>query len=309
MNAATTTSDATRGGGSLSTLAGATVTCAQVDACVRHYTELLDYRLVSQGVVDQALAALWHAPRQVGRPFAILRPAVGGGEQWIRFVEGPCTDSPPFRTFGWNALELSVRDVADLKQRLEGSAFRRLSGPHFLANGTSTIQAMQVLGPAGEVLYLTQIPDEPDKAHLPQAQVAVDQLFIAVLGVPDAGAAQDWYAARFDVARRPPRTAILRALNNAYGFEETRQHPLASVRLARQGMIEIDGYPAAARHRDTSTGYLPGGISTVAVFADRLPAELAGRGVRIDAPPYGGAEAAGLQGPAGEWLELVVAPV
>ncbi|MEQ8247798.1 MAG: hypothetical protein RID42_08945 [Alphaproteobacteria bacterium] len=305
MNSATTTEGAPDGGVGLSALAGATVTCTALDTCVRHYAECLDYRLVSQGVVDEALATLWQAPRQTGRPFAILRPAIGGGDQWVRFVEGPVADTPPFRTFGWNALEISVRDVVDLKQRLEGSVFERLSGPHFLANGTSSIQAMQVLGPAGEVLYLTQIPDEPDKAHLPQARVAVDRLFIAVLGVPDAAAAQDWYASRFDVTRRPPRTAMLRALNQAYGFEETRQHLLASVRLTRQGMIEIDGYPLEARSREARPGYLPGGISSVTVFADQVPPTFADRGVRIDAFPYGGAWVAALQGTAGERLELV----
>lgn len=291
----------------LGPLAGAAIVCPNPEQLAGIYTANLHYRVEQRGIVGGGLEDAWGAPAQVGAAFVLLRPS-SGAAQWIRLVAGPARDWAPSRTFGWSALELVVADVDQLKRDLEGSPFKRLSGPHFLSGGKSTIRAMQMEGPAGEVLYLTQVPDEPDKDHLPKAKSAVDRLFIAVLGVPDAPVAQDWYCGHFAVEPRPHRTALIRCLNQSFELPEDYEHPLASVRLSGQGMIEINGYPETATARTAREGFLPAGIATVSIYVESIDERslpLLRAPVTLTEPPYEGARVAVARGPAGERIELL----
>ena len=56
---------------------------------------------------------------------------------------------------GWNAAELIVEDVDGLAVQLENSPFKIIGSPADLSF-TKNIRAMQVMGPANEILYLTQ---------------------------------------------------------------------------------------------------------------------------------------------------------
>ena len=90
----------------------------------------------------------------------------------------------PFRHQGWMSLEISVENVDALRPDLEGSPFRVIGEPANL-DVSDDIRAMQAIGPAGEVLYLTEIKAEVPPFELPFARCAVDRLFIPVLLAPD----------------------------------------------------------------------------------------------------------------------------
>lgn len=292
----------------ISTLIGATLTMPDPAAVAENYVRHFGYRIDSTGTVDAATAKVWGAPKQEGAQTIILR-ATSGLPQWLRFVEHPERHAQPLLTLGWNAIELSVKAVDTLKAPLEGTPFKWLSGPHFLSGGTSTIKAMQVEGPAGEVVYLTQIPDDPDKKHLPKAKVPVDRLFIVVLGTADSRAAQRWYMDRFDVIERPYRETPIKCINKAHGRPENALSSLASVSLKEDGMFEIDGYPATAVPRPVKEGYLPAGFAMVTAAATGLAPWLTLRGGTAPADRdlhMGRTKIATITGPAGEVVELAV---
>ena len=64
----------------------------------------------------------------------------------------------PYTTYGWSASELIVQDVDQLADDLADSPFEIIGPPKNLSF-TDDIRAMQVLGPANEILYLTQVKD------------------------------------------------------------------------------------------------------------------------------------------------------
>lgn len=291
----------------VTTLIGATLTMPDPEKVAEHYVRHFGYRIDRRGTVDAATAQAWGAPKQEGAAFLVLR-AASGLPQWLRFVTHPERHMKPLLTLGWNAIELSVQAVDTLKAPLEGTPFKWLSGPHFLSGGTSTIKAMQVEGPAGEVVYLTQIPDELDKKHLPKAKVPVDRLFIVVLGTADSRAAQRWYMDRFDVIERPYRETPIKCINKVHGRPDNALSSLASVSLMGDGMFEIDGYPASAVPRTVMDGYLPAGFAMVTAAATSLPPWLTLRGgtAPADADLHGQSRIASFTGPAGEVVELAV---
>lgn len=292
----------------ITALIGATLTMPDPETVAEAYVKHFGYRIGRRGTVDAATAKAWGAPKQEGARFLILR-AASGLPQWLRFVAHPERHAQPLRTFGWNAIELSVKAVDTLKDPLEGTPFKWLSGPAFLGGGTSTIKAMQVEGPAGEVVYLTQIPDEPDKAHLPKAKVPVDRLFIVVMGTADSRAAQRWYMDRFDVIERPYRETPIKCINKAHGRPEGALSSLASVSLKGDGMFEIDGYPATTVPRAVKDGYLPAGFAMVSAAASGLAPWLTLRGGAAPADSdlhRGQAKIATITGPNGELVELAV---
>ena len=157
-------------GVSFGPIAGGTITAQNIDAVAASYIDYLGYNVVARGTVSAELAAIWAAPAHRESPYLVMGPA-SGEPQWIRLIEAePVADYEPLRSYGWHSLEIVVADVDALPKRLAGSPFKIIGGPRNLSGG-STIRALQVLGLAQEVLYLTQIPDEPDKAHLPPRQV------------------------------------------------------------------------------------------------------------------------------------------
>jgi len=119
---------------------------------------------------------------------------------------------------------------------------------------------MQVLGPAGECLYLTDVSTDPSLA---KARSTVGQVFIVVAGGPDIGAMTGFYAARFEVPVSPPVAVPIGVLNRAHGLAPDSRHALALVTLPEGTRVELDQYPATAGPRPVRAGALPAGISMV----------------------------------------------
>jgi hypothetical protein len=101
-----------------------------------------------------------------------------------------------------------------------------------------------------------------------------------------------FYARTLGTRTVAPSPVLVKVVNDAFGLAPDARIPLGIVKLPRDWLIEVDGYPPQAAPRPRRPGDLPPGIAmlTVAVagYAGPLPARV--------------------EGAAGEWLELV-API
>lgn len=285
-----------------------TVTAEDPHALAALYREWLDYRDVSggDGPVSQALAESWAAPAQAGARSILLAPAHDSG-YWFRFVAGPGDDYRALTTWGWNATELIVQDVDDLAARLADSPFRIIGPPEDLSF-TDAIRAMQIEGPAGEVVYLTQFKRRLEEFDTPEPLCPVDRCFIVILGGPDLSALRQFYQSRFAVPEAPVMPVKITVLSEALGLPADQLHELSALPLAGQSFIEADQYPAQTVARTVPTGSLPPAMAIVSFEVPDLSAHLPsaiGPIYTSELPPYRGARAMTLRGAAGELIELI----
>ena len=284
-----------------------TTTAADLAKVEEAYTHYFGYRAVERGTVAAATAAGWGAPAVAGRPCLVLMPG-SGSPTYLRFVQqDPMPGYRPMTTYGWNATEIVVQNTDTLEQQLEGSPFHIAFPPRPL-DGLPDIRAMQGTGPAGEMLYLTWI-QRPIPGHdLPVAKSIVDRCFITVLGGPDMEAMRRFYRETF--GNQPgevvlPRIQVLSAAN---GLSPETKHPLCTVPLGGQSLIEIDEYPKGTGPRPRPEGGLPPGMAIVTFELPKLDG-LKARPIAPPAaatlPPYKDHRTATIIGAAGELIELV----
>jgi hypothetical protein len=196
-----------------------------------------------------------------------MAPEVGE-ETLLRFVEDADAGTVrPFTTHGWNATEFTVRDTDALAERLAHSPFTLLAPPANL-KGFEHIRAMQVLGPAGECLYFTDVSRDP---ALAQARADVGQVFIVVAGGGSMTAMQEFHTSRFDNDMSAPVSVPVGVINRANELPADTRHLLSLVTLPGGCRIELDEYPPAAGPRPVRAGHLAPGMSIVSFRADRLP--------------------------------------
>ena len=239
-------------------LAG-TVVCPSLRTALPAYIDHLNQQLVSYGHVYEEQAALWGAPALLEAPCAVLASAAG--TPWLRLVEdAQAGAAQPFRRHGWMALEIAVAEVDALAASLEDSPFQ-VVGPPAPLDVSPQIRAAQAVGPAGEVLYLTQVDGEVPPFQLPRARCGVDHLFIPVLSAAQRAASLAFYEGISGVQGQCFDTR-LGAVNQAWGKSPEERHPVAALQLAGESLIEIDELPAAAA-QPPLPGRLPPGIAMV----------------------------------------------
>jgi hypothetical protein len=279
----------------LGAIRAVTITVPALDPVEQAYTTWLGHRVMARGTVSAGCAALWGAPAAQGCRVLVLAPEVGE-ETYLRFIEDPqAGTAAPFKTFGWNATELTVRDTDGLAAKLAGSPYSVIGAPANLT-GFEWIRAMQVLGPAGECLYLTDVGRDGDLAH---ARAGVGQVFIMVCAGPDILAMADFYRERFGAEVSDLVTVPIGVINRAHALPAGTRHGLALVTLPGGTRVELDQYPVTATQRVVRPGHLPPGVSVVTCGAAGAFAE------RSDMPPFGGHGVRCVIGAAGEFIELV----
>lgn len=274
----------------------------------RAYREAFDYRVVERGEISGVLANGWELPRAAGRRYTLLQPA-SGAEVYIRLIE---TDNvgnyQPLRTLGWNAVEIQVQDVDRRVAALEPALFELVGEPAFLT-GTDNIRAAQVLGPARELLYLTEVLDPArSRFNIGAATTPVDRVFIMVLGTADVGATAAFYQDRFEQEIAGPFPYRVGVLARAWGQPDDTLYDLSIAQLEGPFLIEIDQYPAAAQPRSATAAGLPYGPAMVSFSVPDLDALARRLGKTVTHPPeapYAGRGSVLVQGPSGEWIELV----
>lgn len=290
----------------------ATMGAPDLDVVEDCYTRWLHYRVVERGTVAAELAQSWGTPAAAGAASLVMAPQ-NGGDVFLRVVKvPPVRNYVPLTTFGWNAIEIIVDDVAALADALAGGPFRILNGPAPLAFMPS-IHAMQVLGPAQEVLYLTCETGDRDNSLLPKPASIVDRPFILVLGGPDFEAMHRWYVETFDLKQRPLRQSRAQVIADAQKLKPGETYPMTTVGLLDHGfLIEIDCYlygpGRCTGPRPTPLGQFPSGPASISCVVDdlsRFEPLAVGPVVRPTGIGYAGHRACTLRGAAGELVELV----
>jgi len=290
-----------------------TTTTPDLDESVSLYADWLGMKVRASGPVEPSTARSWGAETAAGRRFALVS-SDGAPDVMIRFVEGPPHPGyRPMTTFGWNSWEIIVDDPYRLHdERLVASPFRVIGAPHPL-DAIPSIHATQVVGSAGEVLYLTAEMGDRSDSLLPLPGAFVGRPFIVVVSGPDVTALRDWYASTFRLEHRPVKDRKVDLLVEALGLPDGALLPLTTCKLGQHGnLIEFDGYPARAAnlrgHRTSPRGELPPG-NAMASFGvsslDEFDLDWLAPPTALPGPEYGGRRAATARGPAGELIELI----
>jgi catechol 2,3-dioxygenase-like lactoylglutathione lyase family enzyme len=284
-----------------------TVVVPDLDAATRAYTEWLGFVVQDEGVVDEALATLWRAPKALGaRLRTVGSTATGSGG--VRLVERDRPlDESPLRVPGWRALEICVNDLHAVRARLEGSPFSVLGEPASIGGG-SPIWALQATGPGREMLYLTlTVPGTI--FDLPLAERLVDRMFIAVLSAANLEESRDWFIRHFGAGPAlPAEPYVLTAVSRDAGLPPERTYRMTALGLAGQALVEVDEHFPAYLDERPPADDLRSGIALITWEVDSLDAVrhlVRDEPVRRDEPPYRGRRVAVAEGPAGELHELV----
>lgn len=257
------------------------------------YVAQLAMQVQQRSMLSVEDAAVLQLPDLTGAASAWL--ANSAGEAVLRVIEDPhaIVTEPMFR-HGWLSLEVLVGDIDALAAGLHAPF--NVVGPAANLELSDAIRAAQVLGPCGELLYLTQIKAAVPPFDLPMTDAAVASTFIGVMTTPDREASQRAWSALLRAKGWAFDTKIT-VLNRAYGRALEGRYPVAVVPMPGQCMVEIDqvDLPASAKLRHAGQYSL--GLRLPAVDA----AVLAEAGwVVMDA-----GERRSLRGPAGEHVELL----
>lgn len=205
-----------------------------------------------QGRVDAAGSAAWGPAAAALAGCRSLWLAPAGAAPLLRLIEVPGTPPRPTRReHGWLALEILVRDVDAIASRLaaaDGGGFE-LVGPPADLDVSPAIRAMQLVGPAGEMLYLTQVKAPVPPFAIPLSSTLPPQqdlgaLFIAVLSTPSREATLAACAVLGAGAMLRFDTRIT-VLNRALGRPLETRWPVATVQWAGDSLFEIDEVVAA----------------------------------------------------------------
>ncbi|MBU3023517.1 hypothetical protein [Aestuariibacter sp. A3R04] len=290
----------------LGPVAGATLLTNNLSKVVLAYQQTLGFTLVQQDVVSQELSALWQAPSLLGHPMCVLQSA--NGHSWLRVVEDPnCTAPEPLKTHGWMSLESSVGDVDKLRLAFTNDCQFHIIGEPAYLQVSDAIKAMQVVGPAGEVAYLTQVERPVPPFELPISHATTGSLFIPVLSTHSRAASVAFYEKLNNADKALCFNTKVSVLNNAWGLDTNHQFPVATLQLDGRCLFEIDELQQA-KPVVNNAGSLPSGIALITVQTKKIDALACEFGAKIHTVKdnyYPSNRVILLTGPSGERIELV----
>ncbi len=273
------------------------------------YTTWLGFKVREEGKVPAALAESWGAPKSAGKAY-IMMSSDGSPDVFIRAVQIDAVPGyKPQTTLGWNAFEIIVDDIAKVDATLAKSPFNVIGRPHALGSSGSfaTIQAMQAIGPADELLYFTTETGDREKSTLPAPKSQIDRTFIIILAGHDLEGMKKFYSEVFGMPAIANFESALTRTTEGLGLPPGK-YPMSLVRAKEKGSsIELDGYPKQAPPRPHAPGQLGPGNAMASFNVNSLD----GLKVKYIAPPkalYGKNRAASFIGPAGETVELIEEP-
>ena len=285
-----------------------TYSVESIDTARSAWTDWLGYKLVEEGRLDTKLCAAWNTPQSIGQRYCLLQPA-SGAEVFMRFVENGIHNDYTPASYGWCATELLVTDPDQLLHDLKTSPFTHIAGPTNLFEHEKAARAMQMRGPSGELLYFTRILPGGSRYGMKGAVSTVDRPFIVPVGGPSMAAMHSFYGDQLGLRAMQPIPFINGIMARACGVD---LHTPFSMSIApipgRRFLIEMDELPTGLRHRPRPPGQLPCGMAMVSFLVERLediPCALDAEPSIVQTLPYHGRRTAIIQGPAGEWLELI----
>jgi catechol 2,3-dioxygenase-like lactoylglutathione lyase family enzyme len=285
----------------------ATVSVENAAAAADLYAASFGFEIIQSGILTDEQTASWATPGLTGANFTIVAPP-GRAPGWIRFIESPGAGAyRPLGSSGWAAIEILVQDTDAVARSLEGSLFEVIGEPKSLTNFPE-IRAMQVIGPMGEVLYLTTLPESVGDFRLPTAVDAIDRVFIVILATRNFKGVTEGFAADFSIPIGNIRKRGVYFEGETYGHEPAEDMSMTTLQMNRHSLIQVDEYPNAVPDRPEVAGALPSGFA-VATFAvpsiEPFIARALGPVVRLDDEPYTGRRALMIRNLEGWLTELV----
>ncbi len=209
--------------------------------------------------------------------------AVRGEPGLLRLIEVPGAPPRPTRfSHGWMALEILVRDVDALAAQLAAKVAGTPSTPCFEVVGppadldvSPNIRAMQVVGPAGEMLYLTQVRAAVPPFQIPLSPVWFDgrpfdqhigPLFIAVMSTPSRATTLQACAALAPLQTLQFDTKVT-VLNRALDRPLESRWPVGTTQWAGGCLFEIDEVQDPTVAAGSQPGALPAGLAWISMQA------------------------------------------
>ena len=243
-------------------ISAVTIPSPDLSKSVEQYIEFLNYRLVDEGQVSKEEAIAWKAENIEGADYVVLQPE-NSNDFAFRFIKQEIQgEYIPFKSGGWNAAELIVRNVDEMAIKLSNSDFE-IIGPPADLSFTDQIRAMQVIGPSMEILYLTEFKSKLPEFDSPIARCDVDQTFIVILAGSSMDQMQEFYCDSFNLERAVVMDSRIRAISRVFGNPEDTKYKSAAIPIKDQCLIEIDELPHGSAIRSSEPGYLLPGISMV----------------------------------------------
>ncbi len=282
-----------------------TVGVPELGGATRAYRHLLGLEVLSEGEVPPSLAVAWDAPMVVGARWALLG-RTGARRGLVRVLEVGAVERPlPFRTLGWAALEVLVADADLALERCRAEpAFQVVHAPTPVG-AAGSLRALQVAGPGGEGVYLTEVREVPPGFSLPALTEGEGLVYAVVAATADLHSTRSWFTDVFLLRPITDHALPVRVLNVAFGLPMTTLHRLSSVQLEGDTLLEIDQYPAGTPVRRAPGGGMPGGLALVS-FAGRRPPLPGARPLPpLVVPPYCGHPGWAVRGPDGLGFEVI----
>jgi catechol 2,3-dioxygenase-like lactoylglutathione lyase family enzyme len=286
-----------------------TIATPDLAASLADYTGVLGLSVIEDAAVPAGLAAAWGAPALAGQRSVLLRHA-DGRPFFLRLVETSPIAYQPLKSFGWAAYEHTVADCDALFADIKGSAFTVIGEPK-LVPGFDNFIPFQVVGRAGEVLYLNQVlKSGMTDLDLPHTSARVDEMFIAILAAPDRAAAVAFHHDALGFEAGDTWSIPYSVINNSFGLPADTITDMTMTKQGRLPGSEIDQYPSAATPRAVPPGELPPGnamVSFICASLDAIKAPFLAPPARHDGALYAGRRTAVVRGAAGELIELIEA--
>ncbi|MDX2224451.1 MAG: hypothetical protein SFV21_16990 [Rhodospirillaceae bacterium] len=287
----------------------ATIAAPDVDRVADWYGPWLGQTVRERGTVPPTLAASWGAPAAAGRR-SVLMSSDAHPDVYIRAVE---TDPVPgyraMTTWGWNAIEIIIDDIDALYAKLKDSPFEFIGLPKSLGARYPTIHAMQVKGPAEDVLYLTTETGDRSTSPLPLPGALVGRPFIMVIAAPDIEELRSWWADTFRMQRQAINTTMSDLTRTAQNAPPDAVFTISLLYLKQHGnILQLDGYPPATTARPAAPGQLAPGVSVTSFEVadlDAIKADFITPPTRQSGLAYGGARVATTIAPGGALVELI----
>ena len=186
--------------------------------------------------------------------------------QTLTMVEWEGEVPTPFAAPGWSAMEVLVKDLDALFEQLP-IAFTVLNPPAALSF-SDQIRAMQVAGPAGELIYFTEVSGEVPGFALPTPTRQVNQCFVMINAVTDIQQSIAFYAGLLECEAPSPMPARVSILSRTNGLDEEHRHDIAPIALGPGQLFELDQW--VARPQD-SGGAMPCGWHSLSLHRDAPP--------------------------------------
>ena len=286
-----------------------TIAAPDIEVVESWYTEWLEYSTCETGIITSSLAKSWATEEMKGRPYIVLQPK-NREDVYLRVVEiDKVAKYKPMTTLGWNAFELICDDVYEVHKKLINSPFEIIGEPASLGGELDFIHAMQVEGPAQDILYITCDTKRASDTLLPACDSFVGRPFIVILAGNGVDKIQNYYSEKFCMHRDEDMQTPIGVIAKAQGLPEQHTFDMGFMSLSETGnFIEYDGYGAQYGARNQNVNQLPPGCSTVSFEVDNIDSidlQFLGESVTENSIIYSGKRARTARGPAGELIELI----